>query len=127
MILLNVHEVMILHEKLLAATGGTDGLRDFGLLESAVYSANAGFDHIEQYPTVEEKAVRLAFSLVNNHAFVDGNKRIGILVMLMTLNLNHVAIRYTQKELTDLGFAVANHSAGYEEILTWITLHKEGV
>lgn len=60
MILLTVEEVIMLHQKLLAATGGLPGLRDRGLLESAVLSVDAGFEDMEQYPTVEEKAARLA-------------------------------------------------------------------
>ena len=76
------------------------------------------------YPTVEEKAARFMFSLTNNHAFVDGNKRIGVLAMLMTLRLNNVKLRYTQAELISLGLAVADGSKDYEKILAWITAHK---
>lgn len=124
MILLTVDEIIMLHEKQLLATGGSAGLRDRGLLESAVYGVNAGLADIERYPTVEEKAARLAFSLVNNHAFVDGNKRVGILAMLMTLRLNGVTLRYTQAELIRLGLAIASGAADTEEILSWIQTHK---
>ena len=123
MILLTVEEVIMLHQKLLAATGGLPGLRDRGLLESAVLSVDAGFEDVEQYPTVEEKAARLAFSLISNHPFADGNKRVGVLAMLMTLKLNGVKLRYTQRELIDLGLAAASGKAGYEEILGWILRH----
>lgn len=82
MILLTTEEVIMLHGKLLAATGGLPGLRDRGLLESAVASVDAGFEDVEQYPTVEEKAARLAFALISNHPFADGNKRVGVLAML---------------------------------------------
>lgn len=124
MILLTIDEIITLHEKLIATTGGTPGLRDRGLLESAVVGINASFDDAEQYPTVEEKAARLAFSLVSNHAFVDGNKRVGILAMLMTLSLNNVPIRYTQAELIALGLTVASGTAKYSEILMWVQQHK---
>lgn len=89
MILLTIEELQFLHRKLIAQTGGSDGLRDIGLLESAVYSVEGGFGDIEIYPTVEEKAARLAFSLISNHAFVDGNKRIGILAR----NTNEAPLR----------------------------------
>ena len=125
MILLTVDEIILLHEKLLAATGGTPGLRDQGLLESAVFGINASFADIEQYPTVEEKAARLAYALVSNHAFVDGNKRVGILAMLMTLALNEVILHYTQTELIELGLDAASGSVKYSEILTWIVQHKK--
>ena len=78
-------------------------LRTIGLLESAVASANNSFYDVEQYPSLEEKAARLAFAIVSNHAFIDGNKRIGILVMLMTLKLNNIKIFYSQQDLVNLG------------------------
>lgn len=124
MILLTVEEIIMLHGKLLTATGGLPGLRDRGLLESAVFGVNAGFEDVEQYPGVEEKAARLCYALIANHAFVDGNKRVGVLAMLMTLRLNAVALEYTQQELIALGLEVADGTAGYGEILAWITTHR---
>ena len=124
MIVLTVDEIVLIHGKLLQATGGTPGLRDPGLLESAVLGINAGFGDSEQYPTVEKKAARLAFALVSNHAFVDGNKRVGMLAMLMLLGLNNVTLRYTQEELIQLGLDVASGRAKYENILDWILRHR---
>ena len=124
MILLTVEEIIELHDKLIDRTGGSQGLRDHSLLESAVYSAMSGFGGSEAYPTVEEKAARLMFALTNNHAFVDGNKRIGVLTMLMTLQLNNVKLQYPQSELISLGLAVADGSKVYDQILDWITEHK---
>lgn len=125
MIVLTVDEIILLHGKLLRATGGTPGLRDPGLLESAVLGVNAGFGDTERYPTVEAKAARLAFALVSSHAFVDGNKRIGMLAMLMLLRLNNVTLRYTQKELINLGLDAASGRANYEDILEWIFQHRD--
>lgn len=124
MILLTVEEISSLHDKLIERTGGSHGLRDQSLLESAVYSAMSGFGDNEAYPSVEEKAARLMFSITNNHAFVDGNKRIGVLTMLMTLKLNNVKIKYTQTELISLGLSVAEGKTEYIEILDWIMKHK---
>ena len=124
MILLTVEEISDLHDKLIERTGGSHGLRDQSLLESAVYSAMSGFGDNEAYPSVEEKAARLMFSLTNNHAFVDGNKRIGVFTMLMTLQLNNVKIKYTQTELISLGLSVADGKTKYIEILDWIMEHK---
>lgn len=90
MIILTVDEVIKIHGRLIEKTGGLDGLRDRGLLESAIFNISSGFGEIEVYPTVEEKAARIAFGIVNNHAFLDGNKRIGMLSMLMILRLNQV-------------------------------------
>lgn len=124
MTLLTEEEIIRLHGKLIEATGGADGLRDRGLLSSAVANAYGGFGDVEAYPTIEEKAARLAYAIVENHAFVDGNKRIGILVMLMTLKLNHIRISYTQAELTDLGLSIADGSRKYEDVLVWLLAHK---
>ena len=124
MITLTVSEIFRLHQKLLDATGGLSGTRDLGLLESAVYSANQVFGEEEAYPTVEQRAARLAYAITQNHPFVDGNKRLGMLVMLMTLRLNHVQIQYTQAELIQLGLSVADNSYRYEDILAWINNHK---
>ena len=124
MILLTVEEISALHDKLIGRTGGSHGLRDQSLLESAVYSAMSGFGDNEAYPSVEEKAARLMFSLTNNHAFVDGNKRIGVFTMLMTLQLNSVKIEYTQTELISLGLSVADGKTEYTEILDWIMKNK---
>lgn len=124
MILLTVEEIIALHDKLIERTGGSHGLRDQSLLESAVYSAMSSFADNEAYPTVEEKAARLMFSITNNHAFVDGNKRIGLFVMLMTLQLNNIKIKYTQSELITLGLSVADGETEYIDILDWIMEHK---
>ena len=120
MILLTIDEIIMVHDKLIKATGGFSGLRDQGLLESAVLGINASFEDAEPYPTVEEKAARLAYALIGNHAFADGNKRIGILSMLMTLRLNGITLQYTQRELVELGLFVADGVMGYQDILLWI-------
>ena len=124
MILLTTEEVIGLHKKLIERTGGSHGIRDRGLLESATFSAQANFDSEEAYPTLEEKAARLCYSITNNHAFIDGNKRIGVFTMLMTLKLNSVRISYTQAELITLGLSVADGSFDYNAVLQWIINHK---
>ncbi len=124
MILLTVDEIKVLHSKLIEKTGGSDGVRDINLLESAVFGASVTFGNEEIYPTVEEKAARLMYAITNNHPFIDGNKRIGVFTMLMTLNLNAVEIKYTQEELIDLGLSVAASNRNYEEVLEWINNHK---
>ncbi len=125
MMLLTVDEIIALQKKVIAKTGGSYGLRDRGLLEFAVYSADSAFGDVEVYPSLEEKAARLAFAITGNHAFVDGNKRIGMLVMLMTLRLNGLSLTYTQAELVALGLGTADGTLGYKEILTWITGHLD--
>lgn len=125
MIFLTAEEIMNVHNKLTERTGGSAGLRDKNLLESSVYSVMAVFDGVEAYSTVEEKAARFMYSLTSNHAFVDGNKRIGVLTMLMTLRFNGVELDYTQAELIDFGLSVADGTMDYKAILTWINEHKK--
>ena len=115
--------VVALHRLLTDTVGGAHGLRDGGLLDSAVLAAYATFDGVELYPTVEEKAARLACSLISIHAFLDGNKRIGILAMLTLLAANGRTLSPTDEELTALGLGVAAGRLGYGDILGFIRMH----
>ena len=124
MTVLSVEEIIYLHELLIGRYGGSAGIRDKGLLESAVYSVNAAYEDTEIYPTVEEKAARLCFGLISNHAFVDGNKRIGVLAMLVTLEMNNVPIAATSDELIRLGLGTAEGKLAYDDILWWIERHR---
>jgi death-on-curing protein len=123
MIVLTISEIITIHEKLTAATGGSPGLRDMGLLESAVFGCYQSFDDVELYPTIIEKAARMAFALCKNHPFVDGNKRIAVTAMLVMLRINKIELSYTQQELISLGLGIADGSLDYEYILGWINEH----
>ena len=122
--ILSKEQILMLHTQLIEATGGSDGLRDEGLLESALAAPFQEFGDFKAYPSVQQKAARLGFGLVKNHPFVDGNKRIGAHVMLVLLALNGIAMRYTQTELSDIILQVAAGEAGYEELLEWILIHE---
>ena len=117
-------KVLLLQQLLIESTGGTAGVRDFGLLDSALASAFQTFDGVDLYPTKEEKAARLGFNLVSNHAFLDGNKRIGLLVMLSFLAINGINIKYTDDELIEIGLSLASGSMSYDNLLEWIMVHK---
>lgn len=125
MIKLREKKVMELHSLITSETGGSPSLRDSALLISALESAYATFDGVELYPTVAEKGARLGFSLISNHAFIDGNKRIGIFVMMIFLELNGVTLRPTNEEIVRVGLAVASGEMKYRELLDWI-LENEG-
>ena len=85
----------MLHSHLIAETGGVDGLRDEGMLESAMNAPFQSFAGEEVYPSLQQKAARLCFGLVKNHPFIDGNKRIGTHAMLVFLALNGIELDYT--------------------------------
>ena len=99
MIKFSREKVLLLHQLLAEATGGCVGVRDQGVLVSALEGAFAGFGDQEFYPTKEEKGARLGYALISNHAFLDGNKRIGLYVMLSFLEMNGIRIRCTDEEL----------------------------
>lgn len=124
MIKFSKEKVLLLHQLMAEATGGDVGIRDEALLESAIENIYATFDGVELYPSKEEKAARLGFSLISNHAFVDGNKRIGIYVMLSFLELNGIKIWASNEDVVNLGLSVADGSANYDDILKWIQTHK---
>ena len=117
-------KIKLLHQLMAEATGGSIGVRDEGLLDSAVESAFATFDGVELYPSKEEKAAKLGYSLVSNHAFVDGNKRIGVYVMISFLELNGIHIDSSDKDVIALGLGVADGSMSQDDVLKWIYAHK---
>ena len=120
MIKLSKEKVLVLHELMAKETGGDPSLRDVALLESALESAFATFDGKELYPTKQEKGARLGFALISNHAFVDGNKRIGMYVLLTFLETNGIKLRPTNAEVARVGLAVAAGEMKYPELLDWI-------
>lgn len=124
MIKFSKEKVLLLHQMIAQETGGSIGLRDEALLDSALETAFAGFGDTEFYPTKEEKGARLGYSLISNHAFVDGNKRIGVHVMLTFLEVNGIRMECTDEELVSVGLSVADGSMGYEALLDWVLAHR---
>jgi len=124
MIKLSQQKVLLLHQLMAEATGGSLGVRDYGLLDSALESAYATYDNRELYPTKEEKGARLGFSLISNHAFVDGNKRIGMYVMLTFLEVNGVKMSCTDEDVASVGLAVAAGEMDYTQLLAWVREHR---
>ena len=125
MILLSREQILYLHSKLINATGGIDGIRDEGLLDSALQTPFQAFGGEELYPSVSRKAARLCYGLIQNHAFYDGNKRIGVYVMLVFLELNGMEIDCVNEELVALGLGVASGEIQDEDIVIWILSHTK--
>lgn len=120
MIKFSQEKILLLHQLIAQETGGDAGVRDYGLLESALESAYQTFGGDELFPSKEEKAAKLGFFLISNHAFVDGNKRIGMYVMLTFLEMNGIHISPSDSDVINLGLAVASGESEYEDILKWI-------
>lgn len=119
--------VVLLHQKLIEASGGSAGVRDIGLIESAVNRAKAAFAGVEAHPGIIAKAAAVGCGLTQNHGFIDGNKRIGMAVMLLILRRNGVRLAYTQAELVSIGLQVAQGIADVEAVQKWIETHKAEV
>ena len=120
MIKINKEQIIFLHSQLIKETGGSYGLRDEKLLESALSSPFQTFGANDLFPSTVEKIARLSYGLIQNHPFIDGNKRIGALVMLILLEANNISIVYTQKELIDLFLSLASNETTYENLRQWI-------
>ena len=124
MIKFSKEKVLLLHQLIAEETGGSVGVRDEGLLESALETAFSGFGGQEFYPTKEEKGARLGYNLISNHAFVDGNKRIGVYVMLTFLEVNGIRLDCTNEDVVKIGLGVADGSMDYEALLDWVREHR---
>ena len=124
MIKLSKEQVLMLHTQLIRQSGGSKGIRDVNLLESALDTPFQSFGGEELYPTIQAKAARLGYGLIKNHSMIDGNKRIGAHTMLVFLALNGIELKYTQKELYEIILAVAASQKEYEDLLKWILKHQ---
>ena len=125
MIRFSVDKVKLLHQLMAEETGGSVGIRDEGLLDSAIEGIYQTFDGKELYPSKEEKGARLGYSLISNHSFLDGNKRIGMFVMLTFLEVNGIRLECTNEDVAEAGLAVATGKMGYEDLLEWVKSHEE--
>ena len=124
MIRLSKPQILLLHEQLIAETGGSSGLRDEGMLDSALNTPFQTFAGKNVYPSLQQKAARLCFGLVKNHPFVDGNKRIGAHVMLVFLALNGIELQHTQAELSEVILQLAAGTLQSTDLLDWILSHQ---
>jgi death-on-curing protein len=120
---LSQEAIVAMHSELIAQTGGLNGIRDANLLDSTVNSPYHTFDGQYLYPTLQAMAAHLAFSLIKNHPFLDGNKRSGILSMLVFLDMNDLPAACTDSELISLGLGLAESIIPESELIEWIISH----
>lgn len=121
---LSKNQVTALHSALIREFGGIDGIRDEGLLESALAAPFQTFGGEPVYPSLQAKAAQLGFGLIRNHPFVDGNKRIGAHTMLVFLAVNGIELRYEQQDLIDIVLSVAAGQIDRQGLLQWILDHE---
>ncbi|MCI6958002.1 MAG: type II toxin-antitoxin system death-on-curing family toxin [Candidatus Faecousia sp.] len=122
---LSKRQILMLHSMLVAQSGGMDGVRDEGLLESAISTPLQTFGGQELYPTVLEKAARLGYGLIHNHPFMDGNKRIGTHAMLVFLDINNITLSYEDDDLIAAILRVASGDMDDSDLLEWLKAHIE--
>lgn len=118
-------QILKIHSSLITKTGGIDGVREYNLLDSSLKSVFQTFDGKELYPSILDKAAQLCYSLIENHPFLDGNKRIGIHLTLLFLKINGINLNYSQEELIDLGLGIASGKIGKNEIKYWFVEHRK--
>ena len=123
MIWISAEDVILIHSRVIEGSGGLDGLRDRDGLEAAVAAPMQTFDGTELYPTDLEKIARLGFGLASNHAFVDGNKRIGAMMTQLLLKWNGYDLTLRSGELADMFIAIADGTAKEKDLLDWIHRH----
>ena len=121
---LSLEEVIYIHSEVVKETGGSDGIRDRGLLDSAVNTPFQSFGGYDVYPEIYDKAARLGFSLAENHAFVDGNKRIAVIAVLEFLSANGIEIDCTESELSSMFYKLAASEVTFEDLVKWIKGHE---
>ena len=124
MVKFNKESVSLLQKKLSKKFSHKIIVRDGELLDSAIESVYQTFAGHDLYPTIEEKGARIGFNIINNHPFIDGNKRIGILAMLCFLEVNGVEMKYSSEDLINIGLMVASGRANYKQLLSWVNCHK---
>ena len=125
MIFFEYEQVVKIHRSLIEKTGGMDGIRDAQLLDSALKTPFQTFGGNNLYPDILDKASQLCYSLIENHPFVDGNKRIGVHLMLFFLKLNNIEVNYSQQELIDFGLDISSGKMSKNDIKGWIIEHRK--
>jgi death-on-curing protein len=122
---ISLDEVIAIHDNMVSLYGGSHGIRDLGLVESAISRPKATFGGEDLYPDIFTKAAALFHSLMFNHAFVDGNKRTTISTTARFLSLNGYDLAATDREFVDFPLRVENNHLSLEEIAIWLKKHSK--
>ncbi|NCE64658.1 type II toxin-antitoxin system death-on-curing family toxin [Pseudoflavonifractor sp. 524-17] len=123
MIWIEVEDVILIHSRIIQVTGGIDGLRDRASLEATLAAPLQSFTGEDLFPSDIEKIARLGYGLAANHAFIDGNKRIGAMLTQLLLKWNGYHLELQKGELADMFIAIADGSADEQDLLAWIRAH----
>lgn len=124
---LNVNQVLAIYNEVIEQTGGSKGIRDIRLLESAVARPQATFAKKDLYPDIFSKAAALVHSIISNHPFIDGNKRTAYMAMRLFLNINGYDVRASLKERYNLIMQIARKTRKEESIGKWLKGHSRKI
>lgn len=123
MITLTKDQIIMLHNAIYERYGGALGVLNEGMLDSALQAPFQTFGGEELLPETKDKIIRLAYGLIKNHSFRDGNKRIGALVLLTSLELNGYHIKATNEEFTDIIMGIASSEKNDTDLKNWVDEH----
>ena len=123
MIWVTADDVILIHSRIIQTTGGIEGLRDRAGLEAAIAAPLQSFGGEDLFPSDIEKIARIGFGLASNHAFLDGNKRIGAMMTQLLLKCNGYQLHLKQGELADMFIAIADGTSNEQDLLNWIQEH----
>ena len=123
MIWVTAEDVILIHSRIIQTTGGIEGLRDRAGLEAAIAAPLQSFGGEDLFPSDIEKIARIGFGLASNHAFLDGNKRIGAMMTQLLLKWNGYQLRLKKGELADMFIAIADGTSNEQDLLNWIQEH----
>lgn len=123
---ISLQEVIMLQEKLISRFGGSYGIREINLLKSSVENVFQTYDGEELYPSHLDKIIQVTYSLIENHCFVDGNKRIGVMVLLYLLKINEIKHNLSNEDIIEIGLKVASGEMSKEELRKFVENKIEG-
>lgn len=126
-IYLTLEQIIVIHEDQIVRYGGSSGLRDVSLLESAVFRSQSSFGGEDLYPTIFDKASALMRSLIFNHPFIDGNKRTGTVSMLVFLELNGYRLQVNQKALVNAALDMESKKINVEKLAAWLKKYAKKI
>ena len=124
---LTLEQLLVIHEDQIDRYGGTSGIRDLALLESALFRPQTTFGGKDLYLTIFDKAAALIHSLIQNHSFIDGNKRTGTVASLVFLAMNGWEIKVEQDELVQIALSIATKGFSIDEISHWLQTNSKKI
>ena len=125
--MITIKIILRLHDLSIITYGGSQGIRDQGLMESAIARPYQTFDGEDLYPTVFEEAAALTESIIINHPFIDGNKRTGLLAMLVILEIGNSKITASNDDTYNFTIQISTGEMKFEEIVFWLKNNTEAV